>query len=86
MKRKYFAMLLTLLFAVATIIPTQTFAATGTTKPINENLGVPIVVYGANLSEAEREAVKTALRVDEEPEVDEITVAGADLALSLIHI
>ena len=57
-------MLLTLLFAVAMMIPTQTLAATGTTKAINEKLGVPIVVYGANLSEAEREKVKTALRVD----------------------
>ena len=79
MKRKYFAMLLTLLLAVAMIIPTQALAADGTTKAINEKLGVPIVVYGANLSETEREAVKTALRVDEEPEVDEITVAGGDL-------
>ena len=72
-------MLLTLLLAVAMIIPTQALAADGTTKAINEKLGVPIVVYGANLSETEREAVKTALRVDEEPEVDEITVAGGDL-------
>lgn len=79
MKRKYFAMLLTLLLAVAMMIPTQALAADGTKKAINEKLGVPIVVYGANLSEAERETVKTALRVDEEPEVDEITVAGADL-------
>ncbi|MEO4054937.1 DUF1002 domain-containing protein [Solibacillus sp. CAU 1738] len=50
-----------------------------TQKPINEKLGVPIVVYGASLSEAEKDIVKTALRVDEEPEIDEITVSGADL-------
>ena len=79
MKRKYFVMFMALLLAVAMIIPTQAFAANGTTKAINEKLGVPIVVYGANLSEAEREIVETALRVNEEPEIDEITVAGGDL-------
>ena len=79
MKRKYFAMFMSLLLAVTMIIPTQALAANGTTKAINEKLGVPIVVYGANLSETEREMVKTALRVNEEPEVDEITVAGGDL-------
>ena len=79
MKRKYFAMFMSLLLAVTMIIPTQALAANGTTKAINEKLGVPIVVYGANLSETERETVKTALRVNEEPEVDEITVAGGDL-------
>ncbi|MFF5996242.1 DUF1002 domain-containing protein [Lysinibacillus sp. KU-BSD001] len=61
------------------MLPTQVLGATGTTKAINEKLGVPIVVYGANLSETERELVKTALRVEEEPEFDEITVAGEDL-------
>ncbi|WP_431030554.1 DUF1002 domain-containing protein [Lysinibacillus sp. LZ02] len=72
-------MLMTLLVAIVMMLPTQVLAATGTTKAINEKLGVPIVVYGANLSEAERELVKTALGVEEEPEFDEITVAGEDL-------
>lgn len=54
-------------------------SSAATQKPINEKLGVPIVVYGANLSEEEKDIVKTALRVNEEPEIDEITVSGADL-------
>jgi uncharacterized protein YpuA (DUF1002 family) len=55
------------------------FASTTETKAINEKLGVPIIVYGANLSADEKEYVKTALRVAEEPEVDEISISGEDL-------
>ncbi|MFC5542858.1 MAG: DUF1002 domain-containing protein [Bacilli bacterium] len=69
--------ILAALFLVASFIPRQAFAAP---KAINEKLGVPIVVYGANLSDSEKEKVKEVLRVDEEPEVDEITVSGQDLA------
>ena len=47
---------------------------------IDEKLGVPIVVYGANLSEAEKESVKASLEVDKEAEVEEISVDGNDLA------
>lgn len=46
---------------------------------INEKLGVPIVVYGANLSDAEKESVKESLGVAKEAEVEEITVDGSDL-------
>lgn len=46
---------------------------------INEKLGVPIVVYGANLSDAERESVKKSLGVAKEAEVEEISVDGTDL-------
>lgn len=46
---------------------------------INEKLGVPIVVYGANLSDAEKESVKKSLGVDKEAEVEETTVDGSDL-------
>lgn len=76
MKQKWIAV-----FAVFVLMLSGfTQAASATTqKPINEKLGVPIVVYGANLSEEEKETVKTALRVNEEPEIDEITVSGADL-------
>lgn len=61
--------------------PATGFAADNTPpKAIDEKLGVPIVVYGANLSEAEKESVKESLKVKEEPEVEEITVSGQDLA------
>ncbi|MEK5036844.1 DUF1002 domain-containing protein [Sporosarcina sp. FSL K6-3457] len=46
---------------------------------IDEKLGVPIVVYGANLSDAEKESVKVSLGVAKEAEVEEITVDGSDL-------
>lgn len=46
---------------------------------IDEKLGVPIVVYGANLSDAERASVRTSLQVDKEAEVEEIFVDGNDL-------
>ena len=79
MKRNYITLLAAFVLALFTMIPMQASAAVGEPKAINEKLGVPIVVYGANLSEAERETVKTALRVNEEPEIDEITVSGQDL-------
>lgn len=59
------------------MIPSVAFAEQ---KPINEKLGVPIVVYGSNLSDAEKNTVKAALQIDDEQEVDEITVSGQDLA------
>lgn len=63
------------------LAPATVFAADNTpAKAIDEKLGVPIVVYGANLSEAEKESVKKSLKVNEEPEVEEITVSGQDLA------
>lgn len=46
---------------------------------INEKLGVPIVVYGANLSDAEKESVKKSLEVEKEAEVEEVFVDGNDL-------
>lgn len=46
---------------------------------INEKLGVPIVVYGSNLSDAELESVKKSLEVEKEAEVEEIFVDGKDL-------
>jgi uncharacterized protein YpuA (DUF1002 family) len=79
MKQKYVSLMLACMLAVFAMIPMQAAASVTDTKVINEKLGVPIVVYGANLSETEREMVKTALRINEEPEFDEITVSGQDL-------
>lgn len=64
------------LFLMFTLFSGQ---ASAETKTINEKLGVPIVVYGANLSDSEKAMVREVLRVDEEPEVDEITVSSQDL-------
>ncbi|PIC65078.1 hypothetical protein CSV79_03870 [Sporosarcina sp. P13] len=46
---------------------------------INEKLGVPIVVYGANLSDGEKDRVRTDLKVANEAEVEELSVDGNDL-------
>lgn len=66
---------LALLLTVGLLLP----AAASADSSINEKLGVPIVVYGANLSEDERASVRKSLKVDEEAEVEEIEVTGKDL-------
>ncbi|MBB4826901.1 uncharacterized protein YpuA (DUF1002 family) [Sporosarcina luteola] len=48
-------------------------------KVVDEKLGVPVVVYGANLSDTEKESVKKSLKVEDEAEVEEIIVDGSDL-------
>ncbi|WP_040225264.1 DUF1002 domain-containing protein [Bhargavaea cecembensis] len=53
--------------------------AASAAPPVDERLGVPIVVYGANLSDAEKASVKVSLDVEDEAEVEEITVSGEDL-------
>ena len=77
MKKKFLGLLIATMFLIGVILPQTTFA---TTKAINEQFGVPIVVYGSNLSEGEKETVKKALQIDKEPEVEEISVSGQDLA------
>ncbi|WP_332646377.1 DUF1002 domain-containing protein [Lysinibacillus sp. 54212] len=76
MKQKFLGFFTALLLLLAIVVPNE---ASAETKAINEKLGVPIIVYGANLSETEKELVKTALKVAEEPEIDEISVSGEDL-------
>lgn len=75
-KKILYGLFIAFLLLLTIVVPNT---ASAETKAINEKLGVPIVVYGANLSEAEKETVKTALRVEEEPEIDEISVSGNDL-------
>lgn len=79
MKQKWIALVAIFALAISMFLPSNTLAATNTQNVINEKLGVPIVVYGANLSAEEKEVVKTALRMDQEPEFDEITISGEDL-------
>ncbi|RHW34909.1 DUF1002 domain-containing protein [Lysinibacillus yapensis] len=84
MKQKWLSIVAVLMLLVAVMVPVNAYAATNdssgsTQNAINEKLGVPIVVYGANLTDEEKATVKVALQVDQEPEVDEITVSGQDL-------
>lgn len=74
MKRLLLTMV-ALILSIGLVVP-------GTVKAdsvINEKLGVPIVVYGANLSDEEKESVKKSLDVANEAEVEEISVDGSDL-------
>lgn len=79
MKQKWIALVAIFALVISIFLPSNTLAATNTQNVINEKLGVPIVVYGANLSAEEKEVVKTALRMDQESEFDEITISGEDL-------
>ncbi len=79
MKQKIISILSIGLLFLTLINPASVLAQTNAVKPINEKLGVPIVVYGANLSAEEKAYVETALRVNEEPEYDEISISGKDL-------
>ncbi|ETT82873.1 DUF1002 domain-containing protein [Viridibacillus sp. FSL R5-0477] len=82
MKKKFLAVLTAMFLTTSVVAPSNSFASTtdtSSTKGINEKLGVPIVVYGGNLSDTEKESVKKSLDVASEAEVEEITVRGADL-------
>jgi len=47
---------------------------------INEKLGVPIVVYGDTLTEAQKSEVRELLNVTDSSAIDEYTVTGQDIA------
>ncbi|MFJ3390924.1 MULTISPECIES: DUF1002 domain-containing protein [Lysinibacillus] len=80
MKNTWIKILTATMLVFGVMAPATSFAADNTPpKAIDEKLGAPIVVYGANLSETEKESVKKSLKVNEEPEVEEITVSGQDL-------
>ncbi|MBA2176694.1 DUF1002 domain-containing protein [Halobacillus locisalis] len=61
------------------ILPSASFASTGD-QGINEKLGLPIVVYGAALTDTQKTDVAELLEVDQHDQVDEFTVNGQDLA------
>lgn len=70
------------LLAASLLMPSGALASTGSSSSgdvINEKFGMPIVVYGADLTEAEKQSVKDSLNVTSESEVEEISVTGDDL-------
>jgi uncharacterized protein YpuA (DUF1002 family) len=67
----YFALILSLLAAF--VIPVSADEA------INEKLGVPIVVYGGNLTDEQKAQTEELLEVTDPEMVDEYTVTGEDL-------
>ena len=71
-----------ILMAASLLLPSGAFASTGSSSngnAINEKFGLPIVVYGADLTDAEKQSVKDSLNVTNESEVEEISVTGEDL-------
>lgn len=72
--KKLLTVVATAALTLSLVSPTQ--AATGV---IDEKLGVPIVVYGANLTAEQKQTVQKALDVTGDDAVEEITVSGADL-------
>ncbi|MGG1400669.1 DUF1002 domain-containing protein [Bacillus salipaludis] len=55
------------------------FASSGDNDSINEKYGPPVVVYGAQLSAAQKDEVKKLLDVTDPSQVREITATGQDL-------
>ncbi len=73
--RKILTIMSATVLSIGILLPTQVSADEG----INEKLGVPIIVYGANLSDSEKDSVKKSLDVAKEAEVEEISIDGSDL-------
>lgn len=76
MKSTKIAVMTVLVFALLVGVSQPTYAATS----INEKLGVPILVLGGNLSDAQKEEVKELLDVKDDEEVEEYTITGEDVA------
>ncbi|RWZ52344.1 DUF1002 domain-containing protein [Halobacillus fulvus] len=77
MKKWLSVLLITVVLFASFAVPS--LASTGD-EGINEKLGLPIVVYGAALSDAQKTDVTELLEVAQHDQVDEFTVDGQDLA------
>jgi uncharacterized protein YpuA (DUF1002 family) len=55
------------------------FASSGADDSINEKYGAPVVVYGAQLSSAQKNEVRQLLEVTDPSQVREVTATGQDL-------
>lgn len=73
-----FFLMMTLLVSIAS--PVLADGSGETTDVINEKLGDPIVVYGGNLTDAQKEEVRELLNATDPNMVRELTVTGQDLA------
>lgn len=76
--KKWLAVVIVCLVWFSVSLPSSAFASTGD-QGINEKLGLPIVVYGEALTDAQKAEVKELLEVDQHEQVDEFTVNGRDL-------
>src|SRR5699024_6859022 len=67
------------LIALVMSASTTTYAADDS-DAINEKLGVPIIVYGDTLTDAQREEVRDLLDVEKLEAYEEYDITGADIA------
>ncbi|SHH23201.1 Uncharacterized protein YpuA, DUF1002 family [Virgibacillus chiguensis] len=65
-------------FMLGTNLSVSADSGASDTSSINEKLGPPIVVYGAQLSDNQRAEVKNLLNVKDQDQVDEYDVSGQD--------
>ncbi|WP_173917835.1 DUF1002 domain-containing protein [Halobacillus sp. Marseille-Q1614] len=79
MKNRFIIIFTAFLMMLTAFIPGAVDASTGD-QGINEKLGLPIVVYGEALSDAQKSEVTDLLEVDRHEQVDEFTVTGQDIA------
>ncbi|QHE52686.1 DUF1002 domain-containing protein [Pontibacillus sp. HMF3514] len=80
MLKRFTFILLSLLMIFGFIGNQLTFASTNDGEGINEKLGVPIVVYGDTLSDAQEKEVRNLLEVQNQENIDEYRVNGKDIA------
>jgi uncharacterized protein YpuA (DUF1002 family) len=71
---------LTALFTVIITLIASFVTPVSADEVINEKLGVPIVVYGGNLTDEQKAETQKLLEVTDPEMVDEYTVTGEDLA------
>lgn len=74
--------MMTLILGFVMGLASTSFADSGASdsNSINEKLGVPIVVYGDTLTDAQRAEVRELLKVQEATDVQEYNVTGKDIA------
>lgn len=69
-----------LMLLVASLIIGFAVSVTAESDSINEKLGVPIVVYGDTLTDAQKQEVRDLLEVTDPEAVKEFNVTGQDIA------
>ncbi|KGP92224.1 hypothetical protein N780_01310 [Pontibacillus chungwhensis BH030062] len=66
--------------AVIILLSLSVSTSVSASTSINEKLGVPIVVYGETLTDAQQKEVRNQLEVEDRDSVDEYSVNGQDIA------
>jgi uncharacterized protein YpuA (DUF1002 family) len=74
-----FAIIFTLILTMGSTSKAFADSNNNNEESINEKFGLPIVVYGAALSAAQKDEVRELLKVKDTSKVKEITVSGEDL-------